>query len=94
MASKGKPDNGNASIPGVSANPASVIEQHLTGEIVWLGFRRHGDGRFTRYQAITKDGKFLAVDSERNEGLASFSRDFRMMVGKALQFSLNPLKRR
>jgi hypothetical protein len=89
MAGKQKADNGVA-----LTSPAAVIEQHLGGDIMWLGFRRHGDGKFTRYQAITRDGKFVAVDSERNEGLASFARDFRMMVGKALQFSLNPLKRR
>jgi hypothetical protein len=74
--------------------PVAVLEQHLAGEIVWLGFRRHGDGKFTRYKAVTKDGRFLAVDSERNEGLASFQRDFRAMIAKALLLALNPLARK
>jgi hypothetical protein len=74
--------------------PTSMVDQHLAGEVMWLGFRRHGDGKFTRYQAVTRDGRFVAVDSERNDGLASFHRDFRAMVGKALQFVFNPLKRK
>lgn len=77
-----------------TASGLSMVEQHLAGEVMWLGFRRHGDGKFTRYQAVTRDGRFVAVDSERNEGLASFARDFRIMVGKALQFTLNPLRRK
>ena len=77
-----------------AAPPASMVEQHLSGDITWLGFRRHGDGKFTRYQAVTREGRFMAVDSERNDGLASFQRDFRIMVGKALQFALNPLRRK
>lgn len=76
------------------AQPLSMVEQHLAGEVTWLGFRRHGDGRFTRYQAVTRDGRFVAVDSERNDGLSSFAWDFRIMVGKALQFTLNPLRRK
>lgn len=72
----------------------SMVEQHLSGEVMWLGFRRHGDGKFTRYQAVTRDGRFVAVDSERNDGLASFHRDFRAMVGKALQFTFNALARK
>jgi|DEB19_MinimDraft_3_1074340.scaffolds.fasta_scaffold00173_13 hypothetical protein len=86
MAQRAKQDKGPES--------SSVIEQHMAGEIVWLGFRRHGDGKFTRFQAITKDGRFVAVDSERNEGLASFARDFRAQVAKALIFTINPLRRR
>lgn len=88
MARQAKEDKGSA--------PAqvSMVDQHLSGEIIWLGFRRHGDGRFTRYQAVTVDGRFVAVDSERNEGLPSFARDFQAMVGKALKFTLNPLKRK
>lgn len=74
--------------------PLSMVDQHLAGEVMWLGFRRHGDGKFTRYQAVTRDGRFVAVDSERNDGLASFQRDFRAMVGKALLFVFNPLKRK
>jgi hypothetical protein len=76
------------------AGSASVIEQHLAGEIIWLGFRRNGDGTFVRYHAVTKDGRFSAVDCERNEGLPSFAHDFRAMVAKAIQFNLNPLKRK
>lgn len=72
----------------------SVMDQHLAGDIVWLGFRRHKDGKFTRYQAITKDGIFIAVDSEMNQGLPSFARDFKVMVAKALAFTINPLARR
>lgn len=90
MASKSSADKVKAD----SAPPASMLEQHLSGDIMWLGFRRHGDGRFTRYQALTRDGRWMAVDSERNDGLASFHRDFRIMVGKALQFVFNPLKRK
>jgi len=90
MARSAKTDNGT---PPIVA-PFSMVDQHLAGEVIWLGFRRHSDGKFTRYQAVTRDGKFLAVDSERNEGLASFVRDFKAMVGKALQFSLNPLARK
>lgn len=86
MAQRAKQDKGPES--------ASVMEQHMAGEIIWMGFKRHGDGRFTRYQAITKDGKFIAVDSEQNEGLASFARDFRAQVAKALVFVINPLRRR
>lgn len=84
MAQRAKQDKG----------PDAMVEQHLAGDIVWLGFRRHGDGKFTRYQAITKDGRFVAVESERNEGLASFARDFKTQVAKALIFTINPLKRR
>lgn len=76
------------------SGPSQMVEQHLSGDITWLGFRRHGDGKFTRYKAVTRDGRFVAVDSERNEGLASFARDFRADVGKALQLNLNPLKRK
>lgn len=90
MASKAASDKVRAD----TSPPASMVEQHLAGDVTWLGFRRHGDGRFTRYQAVTRDGRFMAVDSERNDGLASFQRDFRIMVGKALQFALNPLKRK
>ena len=85
MAQRAKQDKG--------PEGASIMEQHLAGEIVWMGFRRHG-GKFTRYQGITKDGKFVAVDSERNEGLASFARDFKAQVAKALIFTINPLRRR
>lgn len=85
----------NADKVKAEAAAAPTLEsQHLSGEILWMGFRRHGDGRFTRYQAVTRDGRFVAVDSERNEGLASFHRDFRIMVGKVLQFAYNPLKRK
>jgi len=87
MASKSRADK-------VSPDAATMMEQHLMGEVTWLGFRRHGDGKFTRYQAISRDGRFVAVDSERNDGLASFQRDFRIMVGKALQLALNPLRRK
>ena len=83
-----------AKVTPPSVAPPSDEQNILAGEIMWLGFRRHGDGRFTRYQAVTRDGRFVAVDSERNEGLASFARDFRIMVGKVLQFSLNPLRRK
>lgn len=90
MAQKNSADKVRADAP----SPVSVMDQHLAGDITWLGFRRHGDGKFTRYQAVTRDGRFLAVDSERNEGLASFNRDFRIMVGRLLQFVYNPLKRK
>lgn len=90
MAPKTAPDKVKAD----AAPPASMVEQHLGGDVTWLGFKRHGDGKFTRYLALTRDGRFMAVDSERNDGLASFQRDFRIMVGKALQFALNPLKRK
>jgi hypothetical protein len=70
------------------------LDDHLAGDIMWLGFKRHGDGKFTRYRAVTRDGKFAAVDSERSEGLASFHRDFRVAVAKALAFAMNPLVRK
>lgn len=90
MASKSNADKVRAD----AAPPVSMMEQHLSGDITWLGFRRHGDGKFTRYQAVTRDGRFVAVDSERNDGLASFQRDYRTMIAKALQLALNPLRRK
>jgi len=36
----------------------------------------------------------VAVDSEQNEGLPSFARDFQVMVGRAIKLNLNPLKRK
>lgn len=88
MARQAKEDKGTATLP------VSMVDQHLGGEVVWIGFRRHGDGRFTRYQAVTRDGRFVAVDSEQNEGLPSFARDFQAMVGRAIKLHLNPLKRK
>ena len=71
-----------------------MLEQHLLGEIVWIGFKRHGDGKFTRYKAVSHDGKWVAVDSERNDSLPSFARDFKIMIGNALRLAINPLKRK
>lgn len=88
MARQAKEDKGSV------AAQVSMVDQHLGGEVVWIGFRRHGDGRFTRYQAVTRDGRFVAVDSEQNEGLPSFARDFQAMVGRAIKLHLNPLKRK
>lgn len=88
MARQAKEDKGTATLP------VGMVDQHLGGEVVWLGFRRHGDGRFTRYQAVTRDGRFVAVESEQNEGLPSFARDFQAMVGRAIKLHLNPLKRK
>lgn len=72
----------------------TMTEQHLSGDILWIGFRRHGDGRYTRFQGVTQDGRWVAVEHEPNDGIASFVRDFKAQVGKLLQVSMNPLKRK